>query len=91
MIKAKHIPLIGMVGNMTECLCPHCRLYFYPFTNRGVDLKAFCKEQGIPYLVSVPLTSDKTLLKADYDILADAVVNLKPVDMGKKLQRPAGI
>lgn len=83
-ITKKQIPLIGMVGNMVEALCPHCHIEFYPFADRGVDLAGFCKEQGIPYLASVPLTPDPAILKECYVHLANCVINLKPVNIWEK-------
>jgi Mrp family chromosome partitioning ATPase len=84
MIKSKHIPLIGMVENMAFVSCPHCGEPFYPFCDVGVDLKAFCDENHIPYLASVPLTSDKAVLKIAYDALADKVLKLGTVKIWER-------
>ncbi len=79
MIEEKRLPLIGMVGNMVEAICPCCGGHFYPFTSPAVDLEQFCRTRGIPYLVSIPMTPDKDMLQECFKTLALKVMNQKPV------------
>lgn len=84
MVEVKRIPLLGMVGNMTEAICPHCQLPYSPFFDAGIDLEEFCSSRGIPYLTSVPLTPIKKIINEIFDTLADKVVTLEPVRIWEK-------
>jgi ATP-binding protein involved in chromosome partitioning len=84
MIEEKHLPLIGMVGNMVEAVCPCCGGHYYPFTSPAVDLEKFCQSRGIPYLVSIPMTPDKAVLQLRFSILAEKVITQKPVKIWQK-------
>ena len=84
MVEVKKIPLLGMVGNMTQAICPQCQHYFSPFLDVGVDLGGFCNARGIPYLASIPLTPDKELINEAFCSLADKVVELEPVKIWHK-------
>jgi hypothetical protein len=86
MLKKKHIPVLGMVANMAEAVCPHCHQSYYPFIDKSVDLVQFCadKRWEIPYLVSIPFTSEQALLDTAFDKLAEMVVTRKPVAIWKK-------
>jgi ATP-binding protein involved in chromosome partitioning len=84
MIKVKKLPLIGLVGNMTEAVCPHCHKSYYPFNSPGVDLKKFCESHKIPLLVSIPLTPDKALLESRVVELAERVMDVKPMRIWEK-------
>lgn len=84
MVEVKRIPLLGMVGNMTEAICPHCVRSFQPFLDAGIDLEGFCKSRGIPYLASIPLTPDKEFIDEKFDNLADKVTKLEPIKIWQK-------
>lgn len=84
MLKQKKVPLLGLVGNMAEAVCPCCQSAYYPFSDECVDLKDFCKAQEIPYLVSVPLTPNKMLRDMAFNKLAELVLSCKPVEIWKK-------
>lgn len=47
------VPLLGLVENMAEFICPHCEGQSEIFSRGGV--KKFCQEQGIPYFGDLPL------------------------------------
>ncbi|MDD5510443.1 MAG: P-loop NTPase [Dehalococcoidales bacterium] len=79
MIENKRLPLIGMVGNMVNAICPHCHQEFYPFSAPGVELEDFCRAKGVPYLISIPMTTDKTMLECRFGELAGIVLSQKPV------------
>lgn len=84
MIDNRHLPLIGMVGNMTEAVCPHCGKGYYPFSSPGVDLRAFCRSKTIPYLLSIPLTPDRAVLAQRFAQLAEIVTTVRPVNIWEK-------
>jgi ATP-binding protein involved in chromosome partitioning len=83
MLKKKKVPILGMVSNMGEAVCPHCHQSYYPFNDEPADLELFCYGEGIPFLVSVPFTPDKSLLNTAFDKLAELVVTRKPVEIWK--------
>lgn len=84
MIENKRLPLIGMVGNMVNAICPHCGQEFYPFSSPGVELETFCRAKGVPYLVSIPMTPDRSVLQDRFAKLTDAVLSQKPVRIWEK-------
>ena len=84
MVEVKKIPLLGLVGNMTYAIAPQSREEFCPFLDAGIDLEAFCKGRGIPYLVSIPLTPLPELIDGIFDSLADKVARLEPVRIWQK-------
>ena len=53
MARDLHVPLLGLVENMTTVRCPHCGQPFEPFGPSRIDLVA--KEYGIPVLARLPL------------------------------------
>jgi ATP-binding protein involved in chromosome partitioning len=84
MLRQKKVPLLGMVGNMAEAICPHCQKSYYPFVDKAVDLREFCEDRHIPYLVSIPFTSEPALLESAFTKLADMVVTYKPIEIWKR-------
>jgi ATP-binding protein involved in chromosome partitioning len=84
MLRQKKVPVLGMVANMAEAICPHCRESYYPFSDEPADLVKFCTDQGIPYLISVPFTPDKALLDKAFAGLADLVLTRKPVEIWRR-------
>lgn len=54
MLAETGIPLLGVVSNMDGVLCPHCGERFYAFATRRVDIRQFCQDHNIPYLLSIP-------------------------------------
>jgi ATP-binding protein involved in chromosome partitioning len=84
MIRVKKLPLLGLVGNMMDSVCPCCGSSYYPFNSPGVDLKNFCADKQIPMLVSIPLSPDKNLLEARFNELADKVITAKPLKIWEK-------
>lgn len=87
MAKFKQIPLLGMVGNMTETICPGCGLHDVPFEDAGVDLKDYCKGHGIPYLASIPLTADVQRKKPLFYELAGKIAVAQPVKIWERSLR----
>jgi ATP-binding protein involved in chromosome partitioning len=79
MIEVKRIPLLGMVENMAMAICPQCSHNFSPFIDPGMDLRQFCTEKGIPYLGSIPFTSDVSILNVQFNYLVQEVVEVTPV------------
>ncbi len=53
MARDLHVPLLGLVENMTTVRCPHCGSGFEPFGPSRIDSVA--KEYGIPVLAKLPL------------------------------------
>lgn len=84
MVEVKKIPLLGMIGNMVEAICPQCQHYFSPFLDAGIDLQQFCQQRGIPYLASIPLTPDKELIDSTFEELGDRVIKLEPIKIWQK-------
>lgn len=84
MVEAKRIPLLGLVENMKETHCPYCGQVFSPFLDGGIDLAAFCKNRGIPYLASIPLTQDKKFISTLFAVLANLVLTIEPVKIWDK-------
>jgi len=84
MVEVKKIPLLGMVGNMTEATCPNCHCSFSPFLDAGIDLAGFCHSRGIPYLASIPLTPEKELIDGKFQSLAEKVIAAEPIKIWQK-------
>ena len=80
MVEVKKLPVIGMVGNMVEVVCPDCGRHFSPYLDGGVDLEGFCGERRIPYLESVPFSPNGLI----FDSLAKKVIETEPVKIWKK-------
>ena len=53
MARDLHVPLLGVVENMTIVTCPHCGQEFQPFGPSHVDTVA--QEYGVPVLGRLPL------------------------------------
>lgn len=53
MARDLHVPLLGIVENMTVIVCPHCGKDFLPFGPSRVDTVA--QEYGVPVLARLPL------------------------------------
>jgi len=77
-LKGQEKPIIGLVENMGRCLCPHCNRYFYPFTSKGVNLQRLAKDEGIPFIVSIPQVDAMERLGPYFDELAQYVINCQP-------------
>jgi len=77
-LKGKEKPIIGLVENMGSCLCPHCNRYFYPFASKGVDLRRLAKDEGVPFIISLPQVDAMERLKPYFDNLAAYVISSKP-------------
>ena len=79
MIEVKRLPLLGMAGNMVYAIAPKSGERFCPFLDAGIDLKAFCRRKGIPYLASIPFTPDGNVLGGIFSELADTILKAEPV------------
>lgn len=84
MVEVKKIPLLGMVGNMVEAVCPQCQHSFSPFLDAGIDLAGFCHSRGLPYLASIPLTPEKELIDGKFQGLAEKVIAAEPIKIWQK-------
>ena len=84
LLRKKKVPVLGMVGNMAEAVCPCCGKSYYPFSDAPADLQQFCKDQSVPYLISIPFTPDKALLDKSFAGLAELVLTRKPVNIWKR-------
>lgn len=80
-LKIQQKPVLGLVENMALCQCPRCGHEFYPFTSRGVDLKALSQKLRVPFLVSLPQVDDMKRLELYFDRLAAKVLR----EPGRKL------
>lgn len=47
------IPVLGMIENMSEYICPNCDHHDEIFARGGVE--KFCQEKGIPFLGEIPI------------------------------------
>ncbi|MBA7465856.1 Iron-sulfur cluster carrier protein [subsurface metagenome] len=91
LLRVKQIPIIGLVGNQDGFLCKHGEIE-YQFLSPRVDLKDIAQKASIPFLVSIPQTSNAQKLKPYFSELADKVVSSKPVvlkevTLGRKFKR----
>jgi hypothetical protein len=84
MIEVKKLPLLGMVGNMAEAVCPRCGHCYPPFLDSGTDLEAFCLKHRISYLTSIPLTPNRKVIELRFQKLAEKVLTLEPVRIWEK-------
>jgi ATP-binding protein involved in chromosome partitioning len=53
MARELHVPLLGLVENMKEVRCPHCRTSFSPYGESHA--RALAEEYDIPYLGGLPI------------------------------------
>lgn len=83
MIEIKRVPLIGIVENMLGVVCPHCSNSFQPFLDT-FSIEKFSEKEGIPYLLSIPLTPNREILRDKFDKLAILVLERKPVKIWEK-------
>ncbi len=60
MAKQLHIPLIGVVENMSGFVCPHCSAVLNIFGEGGG--KKLADDYGIPFLGSIPIDIDARIL-----------------------------
>ncbi|MBA7627471.1 Iron-sulfur cluster carrier protein [subsurface metagenome] len=93
-LKREEKPILGLVENMALCLCPQCGAEFYPFVSGGVDLKKLARQEGIPFLVSIPQVDTMDKLKPYFDGLAEKVIRAEGkvlkqdvLSIGAKLER----
>ncbi len=83
-ITEKHVPLLGLIGNMVYAVAPKSGERFIPFLDAGIDLAEFCRKEGIPYLAGVPFTPDRKLHQAIFRDLAGQIVSAKPLRTWEK-------
>jgi len=93
-LKTNRKPILGLVENMAKVLCPYCSKEFYSFTSERIDLVSLAKQEGIPFLVSIPQVSGMSQLKPYFDELADKVIKAEGkvlkqdvLTMGARLER----
>ena len=55
MFKKTHIPILGMVQNMSLFTCPHCEHRTHIFGSRSGGVARACQEHGVEFLGDVPL------------------------------------
>lgn len=53
MFQQVNIPVLGIIENMSEFLCPHCGKVSYIFSKKGGE--NFAKDYNVPLLGSIPL------------------------------------
>ncbi|MCS7204830.1 MAG: Mrp/NBP35 family ATP-binding protein [Leptospiraceae bacterium] len=53
MFQKVNIPVLGIIENMSEFVCPHCGMTSYIFSKNGG--KHFAEEYEVPFLGSIPL------------------------------------
>lgn len=83
----KKIPLLGMIGNMTFTICPECGHHYVPFLDAGVDLPAYCREHGVPYLGSVPFLPFAAQIDRVFEDIAETVDVARPVRIWERSMR----
>ena len=91
LLRVKQIPIIGLVANQDGFLNQHMELE-YQFLSPKVDLKKLASKMGIPFLLSIPQTSDLNKIKPYFKMLAERIITTKPVvlkdvTLVKKLKR----
>lgn len=84
MVKKKKIPLLGMVSNMAEAVCPHCGSHYQPFLDGGIDLQEYCSKRKIPLLAKIPFSPEKELVKPIFQQLAEDLQKIKPLRIWEK-------
>ena len=57
MFKLLQVPLLGVVENMNEFICPHCKESSHIFTPEASKpaIKHFCEELQVPLITSLPI------------------------------------
>lgn len=91
LLRQRQIPIIGLVANQDGFLNRYGELE-YQFLTPRVDLREVAKKAKIPFLISIPQTSDREKLASYFSQLADRVtvaepVVLKEITAVKKLRR----
>jgi len=91
LLRVKQIPIIGLVANQDGFLNKHMELE-YQFLSPKVDLKKLASKMGIPFLLSIPQTSNLNRIKPYFRELADRIISTRPVvlrdvTLVKKLKR----
>ena len=70
LLKQWQLPILGLVANQDGFRTKEGRLE-YQFLSPRTDLRKICNEVGIPFLISIPQTADKEVIKKYFDSLAD--------------------
>lgn len=53
MFQKVHVPIIGVIENMSYFICPHCHQRTEIFSHGGA--KGICRQLGVPFLGEIPL------------------------------------
>ncbi|MBA7554500.1 Iron-sulfur cluster carrier protein [subsurface metagenome] len=91
LLRVKQVPIIGLTVNQDGFLNRHGEIE-YQFLSPRVDIKQIAKQAGIPFLVSIPQSSDGKKLQPYFSELADKVIASEPtvlndVTLAKRLKR----
>ena len=72
------LPIFGVVSNFDGCLTPQGEV-FYPYLGEWVDIKKWSESKGLPFLQSIPQSSNIEPLKPIYRELATKIIASTPV------------
>lgn len=91
LLRQKQIPILGLVANQDGFLNKYGELE-YQFLSPRVDLREVASKAGISFLLSIPQVGNMDWVGGYFKLLADAVVNAKPVvlkeiTLGRRLKR----
>jgi len=91
LLRVRQIPILGLVANQDGFLNKHGEIE-YQFLSPRVDLKQVASKAGIPLLASIPQIGNGDLIKPYFSLLADKIINAKPVvlkdvTLAKKIKR----
>jgi Mrp family chromosome partitioning ATPase len=78
LLRVMQIPIVGLVVNQDGFLNRLGEIE-YQFLSPRVDLKEVAKKEGIPFLLSIPQSSDAKKLKPYFSDLADKIISSTPV------------
>ncbi len=62
-LRQKEIPVLGIVTMMDEYLCPSCGIVTHQLPSPKLAMEKVAQAAGVPFLISIPQTSDVGLLK----------------------------
>ena len=91
LLKQRQIPILGLVANQDGFRTKEGRIE-YQFLSPRADLQKICNETVISFLISIPQTADKEVIKKYFDSLADTArygrpKTLKVVGVQRKIGR----
>jgi len=87
LLRARHIPLFGMLANMDGCICPSCGTRFYPFLTRRANVEEYAAANKIPFLGSIPQVTSLDIVKPIFAEIARKIDTETPVHLATHEKR----